>query len=192
MKEEDPDGYKIYKMKEQWRKEKWLKNNPEKAAARKKWVRDYDQSEAKRQKDRERQAKRRKENPEWMAKMQAQWWERTKADPKRHQSHLETQRMRRRLKALDEGRPLRRMPPRVTYDELQTKVSRVDAEPFRKWVKLAAHGMSYYEFAKSAGVDHSGLMRTLDGRYHTVSLEYVDNVLTTMSGPPLRSLYPDA
>lgn len=130
--------------------------------------------------------------PDRLKAVQKRYREKVKADPVKHQEFLESRRIQYRLRREKQGEALevsKKFPLRFAERE-----TRVPVGPFRTWLLLVVkeREMTIAQVARAAGLDSSGLERIAYGEYKVTTLVTVDKVITAMSGPPLRSLYPDA
>lgn len=77
---------------------------------------------------------------------------------------------------------------------------RLDVGPLREWLAGRVAALGFAAAGRETGLDEAQVRRLLVGSYieygrrieiTTVSIGFIDQVLTRADGPPLRSLYPD-
>lgn len=173
-----PRKYAEFKRKENEAVARWHKAHPEATAAAN-------------QKFKERHPERYYEQQRKGSKLYRQ---RLREDPVRYQAYIENRRINYRLKRERETGQLERVSKGHAHSFAERRRSRVNTKPFADWfrVVLKEKGISPADVARLVGIDPSGLAKIAYGDYRTMDISIADKVLTLLSGPPLRSLYPDA
>lgn len=189
----DPVKYEEYRLRQKAYIAEWDKRNKDKRSEINKRFREAHLEEL-RAKERLAAREYKKKYPEKVKAYTKLRFERIKSDPVLYQRHLENTRIDRRLKKeREEGKALTDYRNQRVIHKVDPYVL-VDVEPLRKYLKrLLADGKLLGEVAQAAGMDASKLGHIhRGGSYDRVALGTVDKVLTSMNGPPVQSLYPDA
>lgn len=147
---------------------------------------------------RERRARdgreRRKRNRRRVRATQRRSYKRRMADPDYRAFVAIEQRMRRLDRARAEGREPRKHRPRNGIDLYMRKLSddeHFDPTPFLDWLDETYPGLAHSDVARRLDIADSTLGKLVDGRMHTVSLNYVDRAFVNYGRPDLLNvLYP--
>lgn len=130
-----------------------------------------------------------KDNPERYKERDRRYNAKLAKDPKRKAVINEGRRLDAQIKAMDEGRKVRRMPVQI---KIEDKDVRLPSGPFMDWVQQRRyHYQTLSDFVKACGVPERSLTRLHEARTHTVSCIFVDKVLTNEGSTALWELYPD-
>jgi hypothetical protein len=189
----DPERYEQYRQNQKTYIAAWDKANKDKRAAYAKKFREAHLEEI-RAKEREAARKYKEMYPERIKAATKRRTQRMMASPTAYQKHLEDQRIYRRLRLeREQGRDLnshRNLPCKYSYDRDKL----VPIKPLADWLVpvMAERCLTAAEIAKMCEIDPTGFARVVGRRKNLMYLSVADKVLTELSGPPLRSLYPDA
>jgi hypothetical protein len=185
----DPKTAARYKATQNRYAEEW-RNRPGNKERQRKYRRDWYERNKKGEAIKRSREEYIKRHPERIAAAQKKYRQSLQADPKKHQEFLEKRRIEYHLRRERKGLKLG---PK-TGVQFKQKETRVSTAPFRAWLLpvIEANKYSVKHVALMAGIDPSGLDRIVSGRYKIMEIGTADKVLTALSGPPLRSLYPDA